>query len=219
MPVARPRPRKDEDDGDDDVDGQMFVIVHNPEPSDATLGRRLSRGASNKVTAATAPEQQAMDRDGTELEATDAHAGDADAPAATRIVIPSSLKYDYFQAQLCGPHKPGLRLKVRRKVPKHLRVLGVTNAAWLRWMDELAKVQVAEPYPSMGTMPPYIAQERRNGPVRGASRRAHGRTQQWAHLMRARRGAPNASRHLTYTDPPLAGGVARRLQHRAAVLL
>ena len=81
-----------------------------------------------------------------------------EAPIGERAPVPAVLQFDYMQADFCGPSATGLRVKVRRTIPKHLRTLGVAPSAWSRWMDELAKIQQAEPYPSTGTLPLWLMQ-------------------------------------------------------------
>jgi len=143
---------------DDGQPKRNFLAVENP-GNTTFLARRLSRNNSRtKVNpdapAMEAPVAEAMDRGngGADGEAS------AGAAARTPVRVPALLAYDYYQSNLFGPHPTGLRVKVRRAVPKHLRQIGVTNATWLRWMDELLKVQNAEPYPSVGSMAPYVLQ-------------------------------------------------------------
>lgn len=126
-------------DVDDQAADESYVVVQNPRKGESFLARRLSR---NKLTAV---EPEAMARE-------DEHEADAAAPATgARIRVPSLLRhdppgptppatalrvtprlsahsYDYIQADFCGPNKTGLAVKLRRKLPKHLRTLGVTNA-------------------------------------------------------------------------------------------
>ena len=112
-----------------------YVVVENP--SGNILAKRLSR---NKITTEP-PKPNTMTREQSD---------------PTRV--PPLLQFDYRQAELCGPNSTGLRARIRRSVPKHLKTLGVTNVRWLHWMGELAKVQQAEPYPSIGTGPIWVMQ-------------------------------------------------------------
>lgn len=132
--------------------GDAYFVVENPRPSDSILARRLSLSRS-KVAPAGAVEPEAMERG-------DGSPEESPGEGAPRVParVPALLQYDYMQAELCGPHPTGMRVKLRRAVPRHLRNLGVTNATWLHWMDELARVQQAEPYPASGTMALYTIQ-------------------------------------------------------------